>query len=81
MFFSVSTFDATASAVFNDYTAKTQLVTLNPDDLQKPFIVVIKEDTIVENLEQFGVRITSSDLQVNIATETLLVSITDNDSK
>ena len=81
MSYSVSTFDVSASAQSNDYTARSQLVTFSPSDLQKTFIVPVEEDNIVENTEKFGVRVTSTDLQVNIPTQTLLISITDNDSK
>ena len=81
LFCSVSTFDVSASAQFNDYTTTSQLVTLSPTDFQRAFIVPIEDDIIVENTEKFGVRVTSTDLQVNIPTQTLLISITDNDSK
>ena len=81
MFYSVSTFDVSALAQSNDYTTTSQLVPLSPTDLQKTFIVPIEDDGIVENTEQFGVRVTSTDSQINIPTETLPISITDNDSK
>ena len=81
LFYSVSTYDVSGLAQSNDYTTTSQLLTLNPSDLQKTFIVPIEDDDIVENTEQFGVRVTSTDSQINIPTATLLISITDNDSK
>ena len=77
----MSTYDVTAFAVLNDYQPKSELVTLEPGDINKPVFVGILEDNIVENTEQFGIRITSTDPQVNVVNGNLLVSITDNDSK
>lgn len=81
IFYSVSTFDVSAIAVLDDYQAKSELVTLQPNDIQIPFLVNILDDDIVENTEQFGVRVTSTDPQVNVQNGDLLVSIGDNDSK
>ena len=78
---SVSTYDISAFAVLNDYQAKSQLVTLQPNSVQSPFTVSILEDLIVENTEQFGIRVTSTDPQVNIQNGDLRVSIEDDDSK
>jgi hypothetical protein len=78
---SVSTYDISAFAVLNDYQAKSQLVTLQPNSVQEEFTVSILEDLIVENTEQFGIRVTSTDPQVNIQNGDLRVSIEDDDSK
>ena len=78
---SVSTYDISAFTVLNDYQAKSQLVTLQPNSVQSPFTVSILEDLIVENTEQFGIRVTSTDPQVNIQNGDLRVSIEDDDSK
>ncbi|CAB4019475.1 partial, partial [Paramuricea clavata] len=75
----VSTYDVSAFAVLNDYETKSEIVTLQPNSLQAPFLVAIREDNIVENTEQFGVRVTSTDPQVNVVNGNLQVSITDND--
>ena len=80
-FYSVTTYDVSAIAVSNDYEAKSELVTLQPNDVQIQFPVNILDDDIVENTEQFGVRVTSTDPQVNIQNGDLQVSINDNDSK
>ena len=78
---SVSTYDISAFTVLNDYQAKSQLVTLQPNSVQEEFTVSILEDLIVENTEQFGIRVTSTDPQVNIQNGDLRVSIEDDDSK
>ncbi|XP_028399458.1 uncharacterized protein LOC114522881 [Dendronephthya gigantea] len=75
----VSTYDISAFSVLNDYTKKSELVTLEPNSVLKQFLVSILEDTIVESTEQFGVRVTSTDPQVNIVNGDLRVSIADND--
>ena len=79
--YSVSTYDISAFAVLNDYQAKSELVTLQANSLQTPFTVRILEDVIVENTEQFGIRVRSTDPQVNIENGDLRVSIMDDDSK
>jgi hypothetical protein len=79
--YSVSTYDVSAFAVLNDYEAKSELLTLQPGNVQRAFVIDVLEDTIVENTEQFGVRVTSTDPQVNIVNGDLRVSITDDDSK
>ncbi|CAB4028930.1 uncharacterized protein K02A2.6-like, partial [Paramuricea clavata] len=75
----VSTYDVSAFAVLNDYYAKIEIVTLQPNSLQAPFLVRIREDNIVENTEQFGVQVATTDPQVNVINRNLQVSITDND--
>jgi hypothetical protein len=78
---SVSTYDVSAFAALNDYEAKSDLVTFRPNSLQVPFLVRIFDDNVVEHTEQFGIRVISTDPQVNIIHGDILVSITDNDSK
>ena len=82
LFCSVSTYDVSASTAANDYEAKSEMVTIEPASSgPKPFPVAILEDNIVENTEQFGIRVTSTDAQVKIVNGEELISIEDNDSK
>ncbi|XP_028415054.1 FRAS1-related extracellular matrix protein 3-like [Dendronephthya gigantea] len=76
---SASTYDISAFAAQNDYVAKSEVVTLQPDRAEVSFFVRVLKDNIVENTEKFGIRVTTSDPQVNIVNGTLLVSITDDD--
>ncbi|CAB3979222.1 tandem-95 repeat [Paramuricea clavata] len=79
IYVNVSTYDVSALAVLNDYEAKSELVTLQSNSFQLPFLVRILDDNVVENTEEFGIRVTSSDPQVNVVNGNILVSITDND--
>ena len=80
LFLSVYTFNVTAASG-GDYNAKTETITLDGTTRQRPFIVTINDDNIVENDEIFGVNITTADAQVNILEKTLYITIKDNDSK
>ena len=67
----------------NDYETRSELVVFKPNGLQVSFSVRIFDDNLVEHTEQFGVRVTSSDPEVNVVNINgdILVSIRDNDSE
>ena len=65
----------------NDYEGISQLVTFQPNSTKESFVIKILDDNIVENVEEFGVRVTSIDPQVNVYRGEQRVSIEDNDSK
>jgi hypothetical protein len=65
----------------NDYETRSELVVFKPNGLQVSFSVRIFDDNLVEHTEQFGVRVTSSDPEVNVVNGDILVSIRDNDSE
>jgi hypothetical protein len=65
----------------NDYETRSELVVFKPNGLQVSFSVRISDDNLVEHTEQFGVRVTSSDPEVNVVNGDILVSIRDNDSE
>ena len=65
----------------NDYETRSELVVFKPNGLQVSFSVRIFDDNLVEHTEQFGVRVTSSDPEVNVVNGDILVFIRDNDSE
>ncbi|CAB4011972.1 microneme MIC12 [Paramuricea clavata] len=75
----VFTYDVTAMVDMNDYETRSELVVFKPNNFQVPFSVRIFDDNLVEHTEQFGVRVTSSDPEVNVVNGDILVSIRDND--
>ena len=76
----VSTTDGSATAIDNDYIAKTQIITFNPGEaLTKQFTVQVNGDTRVENTETFGVTLRNA---VNgiVLTQNAIGTITDDDT-
>ena len=78
---SVTTYDVSALEQLNDYEGISRLVTLQPNSTKESFRIIILDDDIVENVEEFGVRVTSTDPQVNVYRGEQRVFIEDNDSK
>ena len=78
-FFSVFTYHISASN--DDYISKTETITLDSTNTEDDFVVTISNDNVVENTETFGVNVTTSEAQVRIQDETVVITILDEDSK
>ena len=65
----------------NDYEPISQLVTFQQNSTKESFRIRILDDDIVEKVEEFGVRVTSTDPQVNVYRGEQRVFIEDDDGK
>lgn len=80
LLYSVESFDISASAG-SDYTAVNTSVTFGPTDTKQTVAVLITNDDLVENSEQFRLHLSTDDGQVKTNDDEMIITITDSDCK
>ena len=80
----LTTFSITAQNGENgDFMFKTKIFTFHPGMVQECISVTIRDDSILEANEVFGVNLSTNDLGTNSGQQsaTVTITITDNDGK